>query len=203
MYSLGYIYKKAIYWYGCAAENGHIKGKYWFAKLSLENNSADKETAYQFLLESATSDFGKAFNLLQKNAEDGVSIAQFFLDRYYTLKTDILRSLFGDAIWNKLLPETRHSLVSSAILIKECEGMPPEFDYSGICITAVVALEQELKRVFSDNYINFLNQKSIKHTGAKQLTAVMFLMMMLWIAVTKYTVWQVPILMPKSNQQKL
>ena len=131
MYSLGYIYKKAIYWYGCAAENGHIKGKYWFAKLSLENNSTDKETAYQFLLESATSDFGKAFNLLQKNAEDGVSIAQFFLGRYYTLKTDILRSLFGDAIWNKLLPETRHSLVSSAILIKECEGMPPEFDYSG------------------------------------------------------------------------
>lgn len=39
--------------------------------------------------------------------------------------------------------------------------MPPDFDYSGICITAVVALEKELKRVFSDNYIKYLNDAGI------------------------------------------
>ena len=71
---------------------------------------------------------------------------------------DALKRLFGEEIWGRLLPESQKSLISSAILLKECENMPPEFDYSGICITAIVALEQELKRVFSDNYIVYLQQ---------------------------------------------
>ena len=66
--------------------------------------------------------------------------------------------LFGEVTWKRLLPETQQSLISSAYLLKECEGMPPDFDYSGICITAVVALEKELRRVFSDNYIKYLKK---------------------------------------------
>ena len=66
--------------------------------------------------------------------------------------------LFGKQTWERLLPETQQSLISSAYLLKECEGMPPDFDYSGICITAVVALEKELRRVFSDNYIKYLKE---------------------------------------------
>ena len=69
--------------------------------------------------------------------------------------------LFGKQTWERLLPETQQSLISSAYLLKECEGMPPDFDYSGICITAVVALEKELRRVFSDNYIKYLNDAGI------------------------------------------
>ena len=69
--------------------------------------------------------------------------------------------LFGKQTWERLLPETQQSLISSAYLLKECEGMPPNFDYSGICITAVVALEKELRRVFSDNYIKYLNDAGI------------------------------------------
>ena len=72
--------------------------------------------------------------------------------------TEHLVYLFGEQIWDRLLPETKQSLISSAYLLKECEGMPPEFDYSGICITAVVALEKELKRVFSDNYMEYLKE---------------------------------------------
>ena len=72
--------------------------------------------------------------------------------------TEHLFYLFGEQTWERLLPETQKSLISSAYLLKECEGMPPDFDYSGICITAVVALEKELRRVFSDNYIEYLRE---------------------------------------------
>lgn len=72
--------------------------------------------------------------------------------------TEHLIYLFGEQTWERLLPETQKSLISSAYLLKECEGMPPDFDYSGICITAVVALEKELRRVFSDNYIEYLRE---------------------------------------------
>ena len=73
-------------------------------------------------------------------------------------QTEHLIYLFGETTWERLLPETQQSLISSAYLLKECENMPPDFDYSGICITAVVALEKELKRVFSDNYIEYLKE---------------------------------------------
>ena len=292
MFNLAWVYQnidcvkdisKAIYWYRLAADNKHKRGKYLFAKLSLNNKlSENEDIAYQYLFECSVDDMDKSFDLLTKNAESGSRVAQFYLGRYYTEKTDVdgseqtafewykksamqgyvpaqniilinqsentnqtvkeiktdtsvivettadnsrkldaitnslmsmnekianiratsftgnaatedneigsaleksaavinstvkespadklnkeaehLIYLFGKQTWERLLPETQQSLISSAYLLKECEGMPPDFDYSGICITAVVALEKELKRVFSDNYIKYLNDAGI------------------------------------------
>ena len=290
MFNLAWVYHyvdsvkdlaKAEYWYGVSGDNGHNRGKYWYAKLALQNKTAQNiEKAYRFLSESALEDVSGALNLLTEESEKGVDVAQFYLGRYYMEKTDIenheqialkwykksalqgyipaqnillinqsaftsqtvkeikvetsviaettasnskkldnitnslvsmnekiaeirkqaftgnpntedgeissaleksaniiintvedgpcdkinrqterLISLFGKQTWEKLLPESRKSLVSSAVLLKECEDMPPDFDYSGICITAIVALEKELKRIFSDNYLNFLKAR--------------------------------------------
>lgn len=289
MFNLAWVYhrfdsvkdmSKARQWYKLAANNGHKKGKYWFAKLALESKVPDEiDDAYRFLFECAVDEMENALSLLTRNAENGARVAQFYLGRYYTLKTDIenheqialdwykksalqgyvpaqniilisnaemtsktvkeikietgviaettasnsrkldaiasslismneklaevrkqtftgdaetedneisttleksadiinatvqnspvekvrkqteqLIKLFGEKVWERLLPDSRASLVSSAVLLKECEGMPPDFDYSGICITAIVALEKELKRVFSDNYIRYLKE---------------------------------------------
>ena len=291
MYNLGWVYKgneqlkdisKAIHWFKCSANCGHENGKFWFAKLVIENDIAEEErNAYQALLECSVKGMDKALNLLTEKAKNGSSVAQFYLGRYYMEMTDVqeheqiafewyrksavqgyipaqniilinqsentsqtikeikidtstivdttaensrkldeiannlmsmnekianiratsftgnadteeneigsaleksaavinntvhdspadklnkhpehLVYLFGEQTWERLLPDTQKSLISSAYLLKECEGMPPDFDYSGICITAVVALEKELKRLFSDNYIKYLNEVS-------------------------------------------
>ena len=291
MYNLGWVYKgneqlkdisKAIHWFKCSANCGHENGKFWFAKLVIENDIAEEErNAYQALLECSVKGMDKALNLLTEKAKNGSSVAQFYLGRYYMEMTDVqeheqiafewyrksavqgyipaqniilinqsentsqtikeikidtstivdttaensrkldeiannlmsmnekianiratsftgnadteeneigsaleksaavinntvhdspadklnkhtehLVYLFGEQTWERLLPDTQKSLISSAYLLKECEGMPPDFDYSGICITAVVALENELKRLFSDNYIKYLKEVS-------------------------------------------
>ena len=291
MYNLGWVYKgneqlkdisKAIHWFKCSANCGHENGKFWFAKLVIENDIAEEErNAYQALLECSVKGMDKALNLLTEKSKNGSSVAQFYLGRYYMEMTDVqeheqiafewyrksavqgyipaqniilinqsentsqtikeikidtstivdttaensrkldeiannlmsmnekianiratsftgnadteeneigsaleksaavinntvhdspadklnkhtehLVYLFGEQTWERLLPDTQKSLISSAYLLKECEGMPPDFDYSGICITAVVALEKELKRLFSDNYIKYLKEVS-------------------------------------------
>ncbi len=75
---------------------------------------------------------------------------------------DALIKVFGLEVWNRLMPESQKSLVSSAVLLKDCQGMPADFDYTGICITAIVALEQELKQIFSDNYLSFLEKNNME-----------------------------------------
>ncbi len=75
---------------------------------------------------------------------------------------EALIKVFGAEVWNKLMPESQTSLVSSAVLLKDCQGMPADFDYTGICITAIVALEQELKQIFSDNYLSFLTRHNME-----------------------------------------
>ena len=292
-YALGHTYKniesvrdysKALRYYKLAADKDNIDGKYYYAKLALQEKMTE-DIVFQYLFEcavSGNSDVEDAISLLKDKAESGSSVAQFYLGRYYTEKTDIenheetayewykksamqgyvpaqniilinqsentnqtvkeiktdtsvivettadnsrkldaitnslmsmnekianiratsftgnadteddeigsaleksaavinstvkespadklnkegehLIYLFGKQTWERLLPETQQSLISSAYLLKECEGMPPDFDYSGICITAVVALEKELRRVFSDNYIKYLNDAGI------------------------------------------
>lgn len=274
-------YSEALHYYKLAADKGNVDGKYYYAKLAIQEKITD-EVVFQYLFEcavSGNSDVEDAISLLKDKAESGSSVAQFYLGRYYTEKTDIenheqtayewykksamqgyvpaqniilinqsentnqtvkeikddtstivettaensrkldaitntlmsmnekianiratsftgnadteddeigsaleksaavinstvhdspadklnkhtehLIYLFGEQTWERLLPETQKSLISSAYLLKECEGMPPDFDYSGICITAVVALEKELRRVFSDNYIEYLRE---------------------------------------------
>ena len=57
-----------------------------------------------------------------------------------------LRNLFGSA-WEKMLPETQTSLVSSGVLWKSCAEIEDgNLDYSGVIISATSALETELGR---------------------------------------------------------
>ena len=67
-----------------------------------------------------------------------------------------LRKLFG-GVWDKLLPSTKLSLISSKSMWEACKNIGQEFDYSGIVICATAALENELKRVFGISFNNFLN----------------------------------------------
>lgn len=71
----------------------------------------------------------------------------------FTEETKHLSSLFGQA-WGKLLPTSRTSLISAGVLWKSCAEIKDDkdFDFSGICISATSALENELKRYF---YIGF------------------------------------------------
>ena len=74
MYNLGWVYKgneqlkdisKAIHWFKCSANCGHENGKFWFAKLVIENDIAEEErNAYQALLECSVKGMDKALNLL-------------------------------------------------------------------------------------------------------------------------------------------
>lgn len=71
----------------------------------------------------------------------------------FTEETKHLSLLFGQA-WGKLLPTSRTSLISAGVLWKSCAEIKDDkdFDFSGICISATSALENELKRYF---YIGF------------------------------------------------
>ena len=74
-------------------------------------------------------------------------------------ETENLRQIFGTT-WERLLPSTRTSLISSGILWKSCADMGDQtFDYSGICITSTTALENELKAVFYTGFQVYLEKK--------------------------------------------
>lgn len=83
-----------------------------------------------------------------------------FSEVLFAEETKHLSSLFGQA-WDSLLPTSKTSLISAGILWKSCAkiGDDKEFDFSGICISATSALENELKRYF---YIGF--QEYLKKT---------------------------------------
>ncbi|MBR5179523.1 MAG: sel1 repeat family protein [Lachnospiraceae bacterium] len=71
---------------------------------------------------------------------------------------DELSLLFGD-LWTSLLPDSRASLVSASVMLKKCMDITiPSFDFSGICICATSALEIELKRVFFDGLVSYMNR---------------------------------------------
>lgn len=69
-----------------------------------------------------------------------------------------LRHLF-DSTWEKLLPDTRTTLLSAALLWQNCPGPDVDFDYSGVCLTVTSALENELKYWFFAKYKEFLLEK--------------------------------------------
>lgn len=74
-------------------------------------------------------------------------------------ETKHLSSLFGQA-WGKLLPTSRTSLISAGVLWKSCAEIKgdKDFDFSGICISATSALENELKRYFYIGFQRFLEK---------------------------------------------
>lgn len=69
-----------------------------------------------------------------------------------------LQEVFGESIWNRLLSNSRISLCSAHLMWKRCNdlGNRDNFDFSGICILATSALENEIKRIFSDSFQNYL-----------------------------------------------
>lgn len=74
-------------------------------------------------------------------------------------ETRHLASLFGQA-WKKLLPTSRTSLISAGVLWKSCAEIKDDkdFDFSGICISATAALENELKRYFYTGFQRYLEK---------------------------------------------
>lgn len=74
-------------------------------------------------------------------------------------ETNHLSSLFGQA-WDKLLPTSRTALISAGVLWKSCAKIKDEkeFDFSGICISATSALENELKRYFYVGFQRYLEK---------------------------------------------
>lgn len=64
-----------------------------------------------------------------------------------------LASMFGET-WNKFEESTKTSLKSAEYLWKCCNKLEEDddFDYSGICISATCALENELKKIFYIDY---------------------------------------------------
>lgn len=69
---------------------------------------------------------------------------------------------FGSKIWDRLAPYTKTALKSARLLWKQCCELELEtgFDYSGICICATSALENELKLLFFTGFQNFLEKTS-------------------------------------------
>lgn len=66
-----------------------------------------------------------------------------------------LSSLFGRE-WKKMQEGTRSSLVSAAVMWQTLSDVSDDaFDYSGICILAVSALENELRKYFFTDFITF------------------------------------------------
>lgn len=74
-------------------------------------------------------------------------------------ETKHLAALFGQA-WDKLLPTSKTSLISAGVLWKSCAEIKDneDFDFSGICISATSALENELKRHFFIGFQKYLEK---------------------------------------------
>lgn len=67
-----------------------------------------------------------------------------------------LAALSGDE-WQYVMKTSQTSLVSSAVLLHRCSGITaPDFDWAGVCICCMAALEAELKRVFFDGLLDFM-----------------------------------------------
>lgn len=71
---------------------------------------------------------------------------------------EYLKSLFGQA-WGIMAEESKISLISASVLWKMSARIKGNFDFSGICISATTALENELKRYFFIGFQEYLEKK--------------------------------------------
>ena len=69
-----------------------------------------------------------------------------------------LREAFGES-WGKLAPQSRKFLISARMLYLELSGMGDRLDFSGVCILAVKALENELHRRLYSDFVKYLQEK--------------------------------------------
>lgn len=92
------------------------------------------------------------------------------IEKQFDEKNDLIRqsrkdlsNRFGN-VWNRLCQETQNSLVSSMALWKAYKNIDdPNFDFSGICILATSALENELRKIFFEEFQEFVKNQ----TGGK------------------------------------
>lgn len=69
-----------------------------------------------------------------------------------------LRESFGSA-WEKLAPRSQKFLLSARLLYLELSGLGDRLDFSGVCILAVKALENELHRRFYNDFVVYLQER--------------------------------------------
>ena len=92
------------------------------------------------------------------------------IEKQFDEKNDLIRqsrknlsNRFGN-VWGRLCQETQNSLVSSMTLWKAYKNIDDaNFDFSGICILATSALENELRKIFFEEFQEFVKNQ----TGGK------------------------------------
>ncbi len=181
-YVLGYIYEteheikdidKAIYWYEKASADQFLslRTKRAIEKLNKQKEEIVKAVAKLALYNDKVVairneyfggvpqiDDAKATLALEECAQALCSIINEVPRDKAMKQMDMLRNALGNDVWRKLSPESQKYLITSAVLLKECEGVSSDFDCSMVCIPAIVALETELKKVFFDKYEDFVRE---------------------------------------------
>ncbi len=129
----------------------------------LKENSSDEK-----LIADATNildrKISEAFNKCSKQVNKDLRYAgQNISSTIIEMNEKRLKELFScNSLYQKMQEYTRASLLSAACLWESCKNIDENsvFDYSGVCISATSALENELKRIFFDGFYAYLNKFS-------------------------------------------
>ena len=73
----------------------------------------------------------------------------------YERNASSLKKLFGDN-WNKLNDKSKQFLVTANVLFDYMEGLNNSLDYSGVCILVTKAVEEEMKKRFYNEFLDYL-----------------------------------------------
>lgn len=78
--------------------------------------------------------------------------------RYYAEYKKQLCDAFGHS-WEKLQPRSQKFLISARMLYQELSSLGNQLDFSGVCILAAKALENELHLRFYNEFVQYLQSK--------------------------------------------
>ena len=71
-----------------------------------------------------------------------------------------LEEIFGSSAWKSLTKTSQTSLISAGVLWRSCGQIETaDFDFSGVCICVICALEKELRRTFFDGLVQYMSEK--------------------------------------------
>ena len=128
-------------------------------KLSSQNNKYDPQIINA--INAVDVKISDAFDKCAKQINKDLTFAgQNISDTIIDNCKKHLEELFGKSLYKSLQEYTRASLVSAECLWESCKNINENsvFDYSGVCISASSALENELKRIFFDGFYSYLNK---------------------------------------------
>ncbi|MBQ1324606.1 MAG: sel1 repeat family protein, partial [Solobacterium sp.] len=131
----------------------------------------DLAKVYRYLTVDLSRMLKEEKNLLGNHLDQEEQLNRFFdritkyinenvmsADDLVSEQSQILAHRFG-SLWDRLLPESRSSLISAAVLMKTCKDIHDDsFDFSGVCISATSALEGELKRIFCTGFMDYMEE---------------------------------------------